>query len=157
MRWTDRILGIVLGVVLGVGVIVAFVFVFSEQTVDAPSLSGHAGATRGAGSASRHERRAHRRRNRPATAPIATVRVVGGAPPPAGPPALRYRRGELARLRIVSDEAVELQLIGYGPQFAVPAGQPTIRRFQASKPGDFALVAVPSHIDVARITVGPRK
>ena len=154
MRWTDRILGIVLGVLLGVGVIVAFVFVFSEQTVDAPSLSSHPrAAAEGGGRRGAHP--AHRPGGRPAPPPIATVRVVGGAPPPAGPPALRYRRGEEARLRIVSDEAAELQLIGYGPPFTVPAGQPTIRRFRASKTGDFALVVVPSHIDVARITVGP--
>lgn len=38
--WRERIIGIVLGVVLGVAVILAFVFLFSEQTVDAPSLSG---------------------------------------------------------------------------------------------------------------------
>jgi uncharacterized membrane protein required for colicin V production len=38
--WRDRIIGIVLGVILGIAVILAFVFLFSEQTVDAPSLSG---------------------------------------------------------------------------------------------------------------------
>lgn len=38
--WRERIIGIIVGVVLGVGVIVAFVFLFSEKTVDAPSLSG---------------------------------------------------------------------------------------------------------------------
>lgn len=36
----DRAIGIVAGVVLGLLVIVLFVFVFSEQTVDAPSLGG---------------------------------------------------------------------------------------------------------------------
>jgi hypothetical protein len=38
--WRERLIGIILGVVLGVAVILAFVFLFSEQTVDAPSLSG---------------------------------------------------------------------------------------------------------------------
>jgi len=38
--WRERIIGIALGVVLGVGVILAFVFLLSEQTVDSPSLSG---------------------------------------------------------------------------------------------------------------------
>ena len=37
--WRERTIGIVVGVVLGVGVILAFVFLFSEKTVDAPSLS----------------------------------------------------------------------------------------------------------------------
>ena len=37
-RRGDRILGILLGLVLGVAIVAVFVFVFSEETVDAPSL-----------------------------------------------------------------------------------------------------------------------
>ena len=37
-RWLDRVLGIVIGIVLGVGIIVAFVFLGSEETIDAPRL-----------------------------------------------------------------------------------------------------------------------
>jgi uncharacterized membrane protein required for colicin V production len=36
--WRDRALGIVLGIVIGLAIIAVFVFVFSEDTVDAPSL-----------------------------------------------------------------------------------------------------------------------
>jgi hypothetical protein len=150
VSWTERILGIVLGVILGVVVVVVFVFVYSEQTVDAPSISDHARTTGANGSG-----RAHRPGRRPATPPVATVRVLGGAPPPGGPAQLRYRKGDLVRLRIVSDQAVTLKLLGYGPQFAAGAGQPVLRRFKASKTGDFPLLAVPSHIDVARISIGP--
>ena len=39
-RWGDRILGIVLGLVIGIAIVAIFVFVFSEETVDAPSLEG---------------------------------------------------------------------------------------------------------------------
>jgi len=39
MRWRDRLIGIALGTALGVGVVTAFVFLYSDQTVDAPSLS----------------------------------------------------------------------------------------------------------------------
>ena len=34
----DRIIGIVLGIVLGLAIVAIFVFVFSEDTVDAPSI-----------------------------------------------------------------------------------------------------------------------
>jgi hypothetical protein len=34
----DRVIGIALGLVLGVAIVAVFVFVFSEQTVDAPSI-----------------------------------------------------------------------------------------------------------------------
>ncbi len=34
----DRIIGIVLGIALGIAIIAIFVFVFSEDTVDAPSI-----------------------------------------------------------------------------------------------------------------------
>jgi hypothetical protein len=39
-RWGDRLLGIVLGLVIGIAIVAVFVFVFSEDTVDAPSLEG---------------------------------------------------------------------------------------------------------------------
>jgi hypothetical protein len=39
-RWGDRILGIVLGLVVGLAIVAVFVFVFSEETVDAPSIEG---------------------------------------------------------------------------------------------------------------------
>jgi uncharacterized membrane protein required for colicin V production len=34
----DRLIGIVLGIVVGLAIIAIFVFVFSEETVDAPSI-----------------------------------------------------------------------------------------------------------------------
>lgn len=38
MSWPDRVLAVVLGLVLGVVIIVLFVFLGSEQTIDAPSI-----------------------------------------------------------------------------------------------------------------------
>jgi uncharacterized membrane protein required for colicin V production len=38
VSWRDRALGVVLGLVLGIVIIVLFVFLGSEQTIDAPSL-----------------------------------------------------------------------------------------------------------------------
>jgi hypothetical protein len=37
-RRIDLLLGVVLGIVAGIAIITLFVFVFSEQTVDAPQL-----------------------------------------------------------------------------------------------------------------------
>ena len=38
MRRGDRLLGILLGLALGLAIVAIFVFVFSEDTVDAPRL-----------------------------------------------------------------------------------------------------------------------
>jgi hypothetical protein len=38
MSRSDRIIGIVLGIILGIAIVAIFVFVFSEDTVDAPSI-----------------------------------------------------------------------------------------------------------------------
>ena len=142
MPWRDRSIGIVLGLILGVGIVTAFVFVFSEQTVDAPSLSNSAPAGRGGA-----------RAGGDSTPPVAEVRVIGGTPPPSGPAELHYRKGDLVRLRVVSDTTQGVQLLGYGISRRVPAGNPVLIRFRASRAGDFPLVLTASHIDVARISV----
>ena len=36
----DRLIGLLLGIALGIAIVAIFVFVFSEDTVDAPSLEG---------------------------------------------------------------------------------------------------------------------
>lgn len=143
MRWRDRVIGIVLGLILGVGIVVGFVFIYSEKTVDAPAISGGGGGeARGGGQSAG------------TLPPVATVRVIGGAPPPSGPAELHYRRDEVVRLRVVSDATVGLELIGYGIDRTIAAGKPALIRFKASKPGNFPLIVAASRIDVARITVG---
>jgi hypothetical protein len=147
MLWRDRLIGVALGVALGLGVVVLFVFVFSEQTVDAPSLSGHPSRphrSHGGGDKPKHD----------PTPPVATVRVLGGAPPPSGPAQLDYRTGDLVRLSVVSDTTVDVGLLGYGIERTVQADQPTPISFRASKRGSFPLLVTASHIDVARVTVG---
>jgi hypothetical protein len=150
VRWTDRILGVVLGIILGVGVVVVFVFVYSEQTVDAPSISGIAKENGG----QRGDRQSHRTGPSGGQTPAATIRVIGGAPPPSGPPVLQYRKGDQVRLQIISDETVLLQALGLGISVTAPAGQAVTREFKASRTGDFPLVVAASHIDVARIAIG---
>jgi hypothetical protein len=145
VRWRDRIIGIALGVCLGVGVVVFFVFVYSERTVDAPSLSGgaRAGGPKAAGGGGGNAR-----------PPVATVRVIGGTPPSSGPAELHYRKGDLVRLKVVSNLDESVELLGYGISRTVPANRPTPIRFKATKAGNFPLVVRASHIDVARVTVG---
>jgi hypothetical protein len=143
VRWRDRVIGIVLGLILGVGIVTGFVFIYSEQTVDAPAISaGGGGEARGGGQSAG------------SLPPVATVRVIDGAPPPSGPAELHYRRDEVVRLRVVSDATVGLELIGYGIDRTIAAGKPALIRFKASKPGNFPLIVAASRIDVARITVG---
>ena len=48
MRRGDRWIGIVLGIVLGIAIVAVFVFVFSEDTVDAPSIDNGTPADRSA-------------------------------------------------------------------------------------------------------------
>jgi hypothetical protein len=146
VRWRDRVIGIVLGLILGIGIVTGFVFMYSEQTVDAPSVSGEGGGggPRGGGEGSG------------SPPPVVTVRVIDGAPPASGPAELHYRRDEVVRLRVISDGTVGVELMGYGIDRTIAAGKPAPIRFKASKPGNFPLVVTASHIEVARITVaGP--
>jgi hypothetical protein len=157
MRWPDRALGIVLGAVLGVGIVAVFVFVYSEQTVDAPSISGGqaGGNAGGGGQAGGGGSGGGQSRGHAATPPpVATVRVIGGAPPASGPPELKYHQGDRVRLRVVSDVSLAVQLLGYGISRTIGANQPTLLEFKAQKKGNFPLIVTASHIDVARITVG---
>jgi len=39
VRASDRLIGIALGILLGLAIVVAFVFLGSRDTIDAPSLS----------------------------------------------------------------------------------------------------------------------
>ena len=144
MRWRDRVIGIVLGLIVGVGIVTAFVFVYSEQTVDAPSISGNGGdgQARGGGA------------GKPSPPPVATVRVIDGAPPASGPAQLHYGKGDLVRLRVISNGTVGVELMGFGISRTIEAGKPAMISFRASKPGNFPLVVTASHIGVAEIRVG---
>ncbi len=144
MRWRDRVIGVFLGLILGVGIVTGFVFLYSEETVDAPSISGEEGNGGG--------RAADRSSSSPP--PVATVRVINGVPPASGPAELRYRRDEVVRLRVVSDSTVGVELMGYGIDRTIAAGEPALIRFKASKAGSFPLVVAASLIDIATITVG---
>lgn len=155
MKARDRVIGILLGIVLGVGVVTAFVFLGSEQSIDAPRLEGGDQTGGSQGGSKPHAKKPNGgERPKQRITPVASVQVVGGAPPASGPAHLDYRRGDRVRLRIASDGTVGLDLLGYGIATTVEAGRPAEIDFTASKPGNFPLIVAASHIAIAQIRVG---
>ena len=155
MKARDRVIGILLGILLGVGIVTAFVFLGSEQTIDAPRLEGGIKTGTSHGGSKPHGKKPNRRaKPKQRVTPVATVQVVGGAPPASGPANLNYKRGDRVRLRIASDGTVGLELLGYGITTTVEAGKPLEVDFTASKAGNFPLIVTASHIAVAQIRVG---
>lgn len=141
-RWLDRIIGVVLGLALGIGVIVVFVFEGSEDTIDAPRISGiDAGAGREGQPAG------------PARVPL--VRVVDGKPPPSGPVRLDFKEGQSARFVVGSDQQIGIEIPGYGINRTVGPGR-TLVEFKAQKSGQYPIVVSASKIDIASLRVTRR-
>jgi hypothetical protein len=159
MKTRDRVIGIVLGILLGLGIVTAFVFLGSESTIDSPGVSGSVPTQtvprpKPPKKAPSPKAKKPRKAKKPAQPPIATVRVIGGAPPPSGPAHLDYPANAPVRLRVVSDETVGVQLVGLGLAGTVQGGQPTLLAFKAKKPGNYPLIVTASHIAIAQIRVG---
>ena len=141
----ERALGIFLGVLLGIGIVVAFVFLGSEDTVDAPSLEGQATQTA------------------PQAAPppaspkkpgVPLVRVVAGKPPASGPPKLEFEKGDRIRFRVRSDSAIgAVEVMGLGRSLDVPSGRTVTFDFPARRTGLFAVLVSASRIAIATIEV----
>jgi hypothetical protein len=141
-RRLDLVVGITLGIALGIAIIIVFVFFGSEGTIDAPRISGvNTGKP------------APRPRPTPLppSAPIPTVRVLGGAPPPSGPVRLRFRRGEQVRFRILTDAPVGIEIPGYGVDQTVESR--ALINFRARRAGEFPVIVAASHINVAELRV----
>ena len=136
-RALDRLLGITLGVALGVGIVTAFVFLGSESTIDAPRISGIA---------------ANPQPGLPKPGKqTPTVRAIGGAPPPSGPVRLRFKRGEKARFRVLSDIPIGIEIPGYGIHANVERG--LLVSFRADRLGEFPVIVSDSHIAIASLLV----
>jgi hypothetical protein len=141
-RWLDRVVGVVLGLVLGIGVIVVFVFEGSEQTIDAPRISGVDEETQsGQGSG--------------AVETVPLVQVIDGKPPPSGPVRLDFRQGQQARFLVGSNAEIEIEIPGYGVSQSVGPGR-TLVAFDARKAGQYPVVVAATKIDVASMRVTPR-
>ncbi len=146
-RGVDRAIGIVLGILLGVGIVTAFVFLGSEGTIDAPRIdSGSANrrAHRGESPGKQHE-------PKPKPKPVPVVRVIGGAPPPSGPPRLDFRQGRTVRFRVVTDTPLGIEVPGYGVHETVESA--ATLSFPARKIGQFPVIVDFSHIAIATLRV----
>jgi hypothetical protein len=135
----DRLLGIGLGVAIGVAIVVAFVFLGSEDTVDAPSLSGTPTQTAPA----------------PPPEPSGTplVRVAGGKPA-GSPPKIEAKRGEQVKFKVRSDSPAVIEVSGVpGQSKSVGANKTVTFDFKARKAGLFAVIVAASHITVATVEI----
>jgi hypothetical protein len=171
-RWTDRIVGILVGVVLGLGVLVYFVFVHSEGTIDAPSIDegGKPAATAPAHPRSSEEpaegepsgggqngggRSTDDGKGKGNGKPIPVVEVVGGAPPTgSGPKQLHFKQGERARFVLETSEPFSFEIKGLGITESIE-NTATIS-FNATKAGQFPVIATATLIGVADIQISKK-
>jgi cytoskeletal protein RodZ len=159
-RWTDRILGIVLGVVIGLGVLVYFVFVHSEGTIDAPKVheSGATGQTTTTSTTPKPERTTEEgTANPPAKKPskqVPVVQVIGGAPPTdSGPKQLTFHKGEKVRFEIDTSEPFSFEIRGLGIKQSIE--ESSVISFKATKAGQFPVIATATLIGVADLLIKP--
>ena len=178
-RWTDRLLGIGIGVVLGLGVLVYFVFVHSEGTIDAPQVnsggtttgaSGEPGTSAGlpahpgspeqateseAGGGKTTGGAGAQKPAKPKQRPVPVVKVIGGAPPTGtGPRKLNFRKGEKVRFEIETDEPFSFEIKGLGVTQSIDAS--SIISFEAKKTGQFPVIATATLIGVADLMIKPK-
>jgi len=166
-RWIDWVLGIGLGVAIGLGVLVYFVFVHSEGTIDAPKINeGNAGQTTTtlpsegseptppAQPGSPEEPAEAPAEKQPKPVPI--VEVFGGAPPEnAGPKQLTFRKGEKVRFEIETDEPFSFEIKGLNIKQSIE--ESSIISFKATKAGQFPVIASATLIGVADLRIKPRR
>jgi hypothetical protein len=170
-RWTDRIIGITIGVVLGLGVLVYFVFVHSEGTIDAPKINGSGSGTTSnqspgetqlpGESPSAHpdspQQPATEGGEKPKSSqgepkPVPIVKVVGGAPPTgSGPKQLDFKLGERIRFEIETDEPFSFEIRGLGVKQSIEAS--SIISFKAHKSGQFPVISTSTLIGVADLLI----
>ena len=172
-RWTDRLLGIAVGIILGLGVLVYFVFVHSEGTIDAPQVNGAQTTTTGEGQApglpahpGSPEEPAESEANggagagestspgqtKPKQRPVPIVKVIGGAPPTGtGPKDLHFRKGEKVSFEIETDEPFSFEIKGLGITKSIETS--SVISFEAKKAGQFPVIATATLIGVADLLI----
>ncbi len=127
--------------------VIAFVFLGSEGTIDAPRIdegATHNGSGQAAGSGGTEKKK-------PRPRPVPVVRVIGGAPPPSGPPRLDFRRGRAVRFRIETDAPVGIEIPGYGVSETIDSA--ATLSFRATRVGQFPVIVAASHIAIATLRV----
>lgn len=161
-RWLDWVLGIGLGVVIGLGVLVYFVFVHSEGTIDAPKVNESGQATTATTPAQPEspegpEEGARTTPETPAKQPrqVPIVQVIGGAPPTdAGPKQMTFRKGEKVRFEIETDEPFSFEIRGLNIRQSIE--ESSIISFKATRVGQFPVIASATLIGVADLQIKPR-
>ena len=151
-RGVDRAIGIILGILLGVGIVTAFVFLGSEGTIDAPRIddgSQAAGGKAGRGSERAGESRPKETQTGGKGVPV--VRVIGGAPPPSGPPRLDFKQGGTVRFKIDTDVPIGIEIPGYGISETIDSD--STLSFRATRRGQFPVIVAASHISVASLRI----
>lgn len=161
-RWLDRVLGIGLGVVIGLGVLVYFVFVHSEGTIDAPKINEGTATTGQTTTPAPPAEEAEKPEEKPPTKakppakPVPIVKVIGGAPPTdAGPKQLAFRKGEKVRFEIETDEPFSFEIRGLDIKQSIE--ESSIISFKATKAGQFPVIATATLIGVADLQIKPRR
>ena len=79
------------------------------------------------------------------------VRVIGGAPPPSGPPRLDFKQGRKVRFRVVTDIPVGIEIPGYGVSETIDSD--STLSFRATRIGQFPVIVAASHIAIATLRV----
>jgi hypothetical protein len=164
-RWTDRILGIVLGLAIGLGVLVYFVFVHSEGTIDAPKVN-EGGTTTGqtttatppATTTPSQPEESETTQPEPPTKkqskPVPVVKVIGGAPPTdSGPKQLTFHKGEKVRFEIETSEPFSFEIKGLNINQSIE--ESSVISFKATKVGQFPVIATATLIGVADLRIKP--
>jgi hypothetical protein len=182
-RWTDRLIGIAVGVLLGLGVLVYFVFVHSEGTIDAPQVNGAQTTTTAGGQTpglpahpgspeepaesetggANGEPKAGESNGeagggpeaRKQARPVPIVKVIGGAPPTGtGPKDLHFRKGEKVSFEIETDEPFSFEIKGLGITKSIETS--SVISFKATKAGQFPVIATATLIGVADLLIKPK-
>ena len=160
--WVDWVVGILVGVVLGLGVLVYFVFVHSEGTIDAPKVNEGKAAT--TTSAEESDLPAHpgspeepaespKKKPDEQPKPIPVVKVIGGESP-TGPKQLHFTKGEKVRFEIETAEPFSFEIKGLGITQSIESTSTV--SFKATKAGQFPVIATATLIGVADILIAKK-
>lgn len=156
---TDRRLGIGIGLVLGVAAVILFVFVFSDDTVDAPAVDEKTTAQTTTpdddeGKGPGKQATKPEEPKKPAEPPLATIEVAGGEPV-GGVQTLETAKGEQIAFQVISDAADEVHVHGYDVFKDVEAGGKARFSFIAEIDGIFEIELENAGVQIAELRVNP--
>jgi hypothetical protein len=141
---TDRRLGAAIGLLLGIGAVILFVFVFSDDTVDAPAVDEPAAIETTTSTTTTTTEKA----------PVTTIEIVGGEPK-GGVEELEVNKGDQVKFKVVSDAASEVHVHGYDLFENVEAGGSVSFSFVAEIDGIFDVELEDTATQIAELRVNP--